>query len=200
MIYTDWRDNMIKQIRELSFADVIAAIQKSRIGGKFMFRANTVSYYIKCTTTMKVIAQNPKCAICGAKATHAILCKDEENDTYFISFYTERNGKLVLFTKDHIVPRANGGSDKITNLQSCCEVCNRYKSDLTENNEEALEIIRLKNQIQTLKGELASQQNANLNHCRRNEKYYRKLTWFRQFWLFRLLEKYYMKHEKEWLL
>ena len=107
---------MEKQIRELPFDKIVVAIQHNKIGGKFLFRVGTVSYYINCTATMKIVAKNPECAICGARATHAILCKNEDN--YYVSFYTERNGKLILFTKDHIIPRANGGSNKVSNLQT----------------------------------------------------------------------------------
>lgn len=189
---------MEKQIRELPFDKIVAAIQHNKIGGKFLFRVGTVSYYINCTATMKIVAKNPECAICGARATHAILCKNEDN--YYVSFYTERNGKLILFTKDHIIPRANGGSNKISNLQTCCETCNKLKGCATEVNEEALEIIKLREEIRRLKEELTLQQNANLNHCRRNEQYWRKLKWFRRFWWFRLMDKYYVKHEKEWLI
>lgn len=186
---------MERQIRELDFDKIISVIKNNRVRGKFLFRVGTISYYISCTATMKIVANNPKCALCGAKATHAILC--EKDGKYYVSFYTERNGKLVLFTKDHIVPRANGGSDKLSNLQTCCETCNRTKGSITEDNKEAIEIIRLRKKIEDLKSELTLQQNANFCHCRKNELYWKELSWFRQFWLFRVLEEYYKKYKRE---
>ena len=189
---------MERQIRELDFNKVISTIKNKKIGDKFLFRVGTISYYIRCTATMKVVAKNPVCAICGTKATHAILCENEGK--YYISFYTERNGQLVLFTKDHIVPYSKGGSNNINNLQCCCEVCNRAKGNLTDSNEEAQEIVRLKKENTRLKNELSRQQAANLKHSKQNEKYYKELSWFRQFWIFRIMEKHYKKYEGKWLV
>lgn len=190
---------MEKQIKELNFKEIVKAIKKCRIGNKFLFRTGNTSYYIKCSATMKVVASNPKCAICGAKANHAILCVNDKGNHY-VSFYTERNGKLVLFTKDHIVPRSCGGGDGLSNLQCCCEVCNIAKSNLTDSNEEAQEIVRLKKENARLKNELSRQQAANLKHSKQNEKYYKELSWFRRYWLFRIMEKYYKKYEGKWLV
>jgi hypothetical protein len=36
------------------------------------------------------------------------------------------------FTMDHVIPRAKGGSDDVSNLALCCYVCNPLKGDKTE--------------------------------------------------------------------
>lgn len=36
---------------------------------------------------------------------------------------------LMLMTQDHVVPKAKGGTNHISNLRACCEPCNRAKAD-----------------------------------------------------------------------
>lgn len=38
-------------------------------------------------------------------------------------------GREVLMTKDHILPRSKGGKDRIENLQTMCQPCNGKKAD-----------------------------------------------------------------------
>lgn len=33
-------------------------------------------------------------------------------------------------TKEHIIPKSNGGTGKLTNLKPCCFECNQLRSDL----------------------------------------------------------------------
>lgn len=47
----------------------------------------------------------------------------------FTCSYCGRHTPDVLLEVDHIVPRAAGGSDEITNLTTACADCNRGKSD-----------------------------------------------------------------------
>ena len=190
---------MDKQIKELDFNKIVKVINKSKIGQKFLFRVGNLSYYINCTATMKTIAKRPCCAICGAKATHAILCKNEQ-DSYYVSFFTERNGQLILFTKDHIVPRSEGGSNSMSNLQACCETCNRAKGNETDSNAEALIIRQLKDEINKLRSELTRQQSANTKNVAKAARQSKELSWFRRHWWFRLMEKYYKKYEGKWLV
>ena len=36
-------------------------------------------------------------------------------------------GEEILFTKDHIIPRAKGGGNDLNNLQTFCALCNQKK-------------------------------------------------------------------------
>ena len=140
------------QLKELSLSKTIKIINQTKVGNKMRITCGRTSYFVKCTVTAKVIAANPRCAICGAAATKVFLCEHEGH--YYISFYTEKNGKLILFTKDHIIPRSQGGGNGITNLQTCCEVCNAIKSDIIiDNPKESQQILELKQEIDELKRE-----------------------------------------------
>jgi 5-methylcytosine-specific restriction endonuclease McrA len=37
----------------------------------------------------------------------------------------------VRSTRDHIVPRSQGGSDRMKNMQPLCRECNQWKADRT---------------------------------------------------------------------
>lgn len=44
----------------------------------------------------------------------------------------DENGKEVLMTKDHIIPKSKGGADDISNYQTMCERCNEAKGNRLE--------------------------------------------------------------------
>jgi len=48
--------------------------------------------------------------------------------------YCERPFTVKNFgTKEHIVPKSKGGTDRLSNLRPCCFECNQLKSDLDLN-------------------------------------------------------------------
>jgi len=67
-----------------------------------------------------------KCGIAGsffAKERHA-----PSKGRYHFNLYAVReDGKEILMTKDHIVPRAKGGKDTDSNYQTMCSPCNQKK-------------------------------------------------------------------------
>lgn len=76
-----------------------------------------------------------RCAQCGMEATHFLLQMHPQmrtnppNRAHF-NLYSERpDGRMVLFTKDHIVPKSKGGPDKLHNFQTMCQPCNAKKAD-----------------------------------------------------------------------
>ena len=66
-----------------------------------------------------------KCVCCGKEGTHFKLCGDERspNRRHF-NLYAD-DGTLI--TKDHIIPKARGGRDVVSNMQTMCEDCNKAK-------------------------------------------------------------------------
>lgn len=101
---------------------------------------------INQSKTIKVVRDNPECVECGLRPTHLKVVrinrrynkygdKYPEEDKAKLSDYPAdlqavavlEDGRHVLFTKDHIYPRAYGGSNKYTNLQTMCEPCNHSK-------------------------------------------------------------------------
>lgn len=61
------------------------------------------------------------------QASHQnVFVRDKERCAYC-------NCKLTLrsTTKDHVIPRAKGGKDTLTNVVACCKACNGKKADRT---------------------------------------------------------------------
>ena len=70
------------------------------------------------------------CVRCGKVATTFILeSLDPKAGRPHLNLYGKRqDGSLLLFTKDHILPRALSGSDRLVNMQVMCRDCN-FKKD-----------------------------------------------------------------------
>ena len=74
-----------------------------------------------------------KCVCCGLEGKFFGLertLKERKNNTnrcHFNLYGVDKRGEEVLFTKDHILPKAKGGKDHISNYQTMCCVCNNLK-------------------------------------------------------------------------
>lgn len=52
------------------------------------------------------------------------------NTPHLNLFSRQSDGRMILMTKDHIMPKARGGSDSLSNLQTMCEHCNCRKGSM----------------------------------------------------------------------
>lgn len=46
-----------------------------------------------------------------------------------LRLYTIKDGREVLMTKDHIIPKSKGGTNKLENFQTMCFECNSNKGN-----------------------------------------------------------------------
>lgn len=82
-----------------------------------------------------------KCVDCGLEGTYFVKEKAERDPVYHINLYgINGNGKEVLFTKDHIIPKSKGGKDTLKNLQTMCFRCNERKDDTIPKNKRGIVI------------------------------------------------------------
>ena len=74
-----------------------------------------------------------KCACCGIEGKYFAKEKVSCDKSYHLNLYAiDENGKEVLMTKDHILPKSKGGKDEIDNYQTMCIRCNEAKGNNLE--------------------------------------------------------------------
>lgn len=74
-----------------------------------------------------VFKDNPRCVSCGLEGTKMILDMNPGDNSPHFNLYAEEDGRYVLMTKDHILAKACGGTDEISNYQTMCHLCNNLK-------------------------------------------------------------------------
>lgn len=95
-------------------------------GRRLKVRLNSLRYHL--------FARSRVCACCGRMGTVMMLdahrCRTGimYSKAHF-NLYAVEGNKLILMTKDHILPRSKGGRDHLDNLQTLCTKCNNAKSD-----------------------------------------------------------------------
>lgn len=70
-----------------------------------------------------------KCCKCGLEGKWFYKIRNASDLSYHLELFGEKDGKLVVFTKDHIQPLSKGGADHLSNLQTMCGPCNWAKSN-----------------------------------------------------------------------
>ena len=74
-----------------------------------------------------------KCVVCGAEGKFFIMVRAEKEKRFHLELIGETpDGKLVMMTKDHIVPKSLGGKDELENYQTMCTTCNVAKGNALE--------------------------------------------------------------------
>ena len=72
------------------------------------------------------------CAHCGLEGRYFAIERAASNPppTYHLNLYAiDADGDEVLMTQDHVVARANGGTNHLSNSQTLCGPCNWKKAD-----------------------------------------------------------------------
>jgi hypothetical protein len=99
-------------------------VREYKIGKKkYKVRMNSQRYY--------VFQKSLSCVSCGIEGNKFLLEQYNTDRNPHFNFYAEKNGKRILMTKDHILAKSNGGSNKLENYQTMCSVCNNLKGNLS---------------------------------------------------------------------
>lgn len=69
-----------------------------------------------------------KCVSCGIEGQFFAMEAHPKSTCFHFNLYAlDVEGNEVLMTKDHIIPKKEGGKDVLENLQTMCTICNALK-------------------------------------------------------------------------
>ena len=128
--YEILRQHKKRQLQEYKRLLVISVEEGSKLIGqpKYAFKTSDGEYIIRMSSErLKLMKRQPECQCCEIKATHFVLEKIGEQ-IHFNLFAKTSDGEIML-TMDHINPKAKGGTNKPSNLQTLCKKCNHLKAD-----------------------------------------------------------------------
>lgn len=89
------------------------------------------------------------CQHCGVKGTHIIYYrhKNEPENTVHVDTIAVSKTNVILLTKDHILPKSLGGSNKPSNLRVLCRPCNLKRGNTLNDVEVANIVTHLKDHV-----------------------------------------------------
>lgn len=116
----------------LPFTGIDAPIKEFEVGGvKYQVHMNSPRY--QC-----MVHSGLACKACGIVGTILLLEIQSARSKPHFNLYAPLDGKLLLMTADHIVPKAKGGPRHVSNLQTLCSRCNKIKGHQQISNEEVV--------------------------------------------------------------
>jgi 5-methylcytosine-specific restriction endonuclease McrA len=117
-----------RHIRTFGVDEILDLVSSN--DSKKEFVVDHKSYYVKMNSDRYLVFKNnKKCAACSLEGTKMILDLNPGDNSPHFNLYGEEKGKLVLMTKDHIIPKSKGGQDVLSNYQTSCFLCNNLKAD-----------------------------------------------------------------------
>lgn len=126
----------MKKICKFSLDDVLPNVRQCVEGKKSYFwyvTAPDQAYHVKLSGhRLRLHTRQQACVCCKLQGQYYWL----EKDAYLLrpggehmNLYGVKDGKEILLTADHILPKSKGGTNDDNNLQLLCEPCNVFKSD-----------------------------------------------------------------------
>jgi hypothetical protein len=104
------------------------------------FECNGIEYSVKMNSERyEVFKKSCTCIVCSLEGTKMILERHDETINPHFNLYGEEDSELILFTKDHILPKSRGGKNELSNYNTMCVICNNIKSNFEVTHAQVLE-------------------------------------------------------------
>lgn len=106
----------------------IKEILQNKKEKKINWNANDRDYKVNAKSSRNVLFfENNKCVCCGIEGKVMSLEIHKDTTTPHFNLYSEKDDKLILMTKDHIMAKSCGGGENYSNFQVMCCECNSLK-------------------------------------------------------------------------
>ena len=90
-------------------------------------------FTIDISDTLTTVSIQNRGIDCNGCWLDIILSTKDNTERYHLNLYgINKDGKEVMFTKDHILPVSKGGRDHISNYRTMCETCNKNRGNDTK--------------------------------------------------------------------
>jgi len=154
----------VTHVKEYAVDEILSQVTNHE--ERIEFLVDGVSYMVRMNSDRYALfKQNLDCVSCGLEGSRMFLDLNPGDNSPHFNLYGEENGRLVLMTKDHIVPKSKGGEDVLHNYQTMCSVCNNLKG----NYDLMLEDVRELRELNENHGKLPRKDLKDLINTRREE-------------------------------
>lgn len=122
-------------IRSYGLQDVLPHVRAARAGGPERIELDGGLVAVTSVRLQTFAFKGTRCVSCGIQGTHFRKEQGHPSDHRpHLNLYAADLSDLieVLMTRDHIVPRARGGSNALENMQTMCFHCNARKGASVE--------------------------------------------------------------------
>jgi len=122
-------------IKEYSIKEILDRVQFIRNKElRRLRKINLEGYLIKiCNLSLQTFKKKGiRCVKCGLVANVFRLMYDDRSRDVFLGLFFVDSQRVIRFTKDHIIPKSQGGKDFLSNLQTMCEPHNLLKDNKIE--------------------------------------------------------------------
>jgi hypothetical protein len=136
---------MLKIIAEFDPDDVLPFIGKVGTPKKEYIVGETTLSLKMTSLRLRTFKASRQCVICGLFGTKVLLEQFEgscssrphfnlygegtPSNIYRSHAVSPEKSGLILFTKDHVLPKSKGGQNNLANMQSMCVICNGLKAN-----------------------------------------------------------------------
>ena len=141
--------NKLINVAEYGLEEVLPYISKEKETKKY--RVDGKTYTVKMNSDRYfVFLKNIDCVACGLEGTVMRLELNPIDNIPHFNLYAKEDGRFILMTKDHIIPKSKNGKDILSNYETCCHICNNLKGNFDLTYDEVLELREINDNIDKL--------------------------------------------------